>query len=87
MNNFTVEFYINKEWVRNDRAVFTPKFANLLDEQLDEATIALKGDSTPYYQPFTLVKITITNNPEAKVSNKKQISIFNSQEIKISQTK
>ena len=85
MNNFTVEFFINRQWETNNRAVFTPKFANLLDEQLDEATITLKGDSTAYYKPFTLVRITITNNPEAKVTNQKQTSIFNSKEINISQ--
>ena len=85
MNNFTVEFYINNEWVRNDRAVFTPKFANLLDEQLDEATITLKGDSKDYYKPFTLVKITITNNPECKLSISDEELLWDNRETKVEQ--
>jgi hypothetical protein len=83
MNNFTVEFFINRQWVTKNRAVFTPKFANLLDEQLDEATITLKGDSTPYYTPFRLVRITITNNPEAKVSESKSELIKNQKETSV----
>lgn len=86
MNNFTVEFFINRQWVTNNRAVFTPKFANLLDEQLDEAIIALKGDSTAYYTPFTLVRITITNNPEAKVSKSRFNLITNQKETSVNST-
>lgn len=85
MNNFTVEFFNSnlKQWEKTNRAVFTAKFANLLDEQLDEATIALKGDSTPCYTPFTLVRITITNNPEAKVSKSKFDLISNQKETSV----
>ncbi len=68
MNNFKVEIYDNKTKQYKDYtnfAVFPLKFANLLDEQLDEATLTLKGVSIVYFQPLSRVKITITNSPEA----------------------
>lgn len=70
MINFKIEILNpkTKSYEVKPSAVFTPKFANILDEQLDEATITLKGDTTAYYEPFTRVKVTITNTPECKVT-------------------
>ena len=41
------------------------KMGNLLDERLDEVNLTLRYISTPYFEPQTLVKIYIVNNPEA----------------------
>lgn len=41
------------------------KMGNLLDERLDEVNLTLRYISEPYFEPQTLVKIYITNNPEA----------------------
>lgn len=67
MINFRVEIYdaTTKEYIHKRNAIFPPKFAELLDEQLDECQIEIKGDSVEYYKAFTRVRITITNNPEA----------------------
>lgn len=42
------------------------KEAELLDEQLDEATITLKRVNFEFLNPLTIVRITIENFPEAK---------------------
>ena len=78
MINFQVEIYNykTKAYEIKPSAVFTPKFANLLDEQLDEATITLKGDLTAYYQPLTKVKITITNKPDCKLTQSQYTAIM-----------
>ncbi len=88
MNNFTIEIFNpkTKQFERNDRAVFAPKFANLLDEQLDESLIMIKGDTTAYYKPFTWFKITIINNPECKLSWDKEEEIYNNRETQIDQS-
>lgn len=66
MINFRVEIYdaTTKAYIHKRNAIFPPKFAELLDEQLDECQIEIKGDSVEYYKAFTRVRITITNNPE-----------------------
>jgi hypothetical protein len=72
MNNFKVEIYdnVNKEYVDyTSKAVFPLKFADLLDEQLDECELTLKRVLTPFINPLTLVRVTITNSPKAKYSS------------------
>lgn len=83
MINFKVEIYNHKDktYETKPSAVFTPKFANLLDEQLDEATITLKGDLTAYYQPLTRVRIIITNNPECKLTQAQARNIADNKEL------
>lgn len=70
MNNFKV--FIDKERTGQKSkfvdytpfAVFPPKFANFLDEQLDEANITLKQIKDEVFEPFTRVTITLqTANP------------------------
>lgn len=71
MNNFKVEIYNNQSKVYEDYtayAVFSLKGANLLDEQLDEINLLLKGVAVKHYQPLTRVKITIYNAPECKIT-------------------
>ena len=47
-------------------AVFPFKFANLLDEQLDEASLQLTRVPKGAFQPLTRARITLTNSPSAK---------------------
>ena len=67
MNNCKVEIYENKSWVDYTKYMIASfKFANLLDEALDEGTITLKRvENKPFFSPMTRVKITITNSPLA----------------------
>lgn len=74
MNNFKVEIYNNQTKAYEDYtafAVFPFKVANLLDEQLDEANLTLKGITNKYFQPQTRVRITITNFPECVITESK----------------
>lgn len=71
MNNFKVEIYNNQSKVYEDYtayAVFSLKGANLLDEQLDEINLLLKGVAVKHYQPLTRVKIAVYNAPECKIT-------------------
>ena len=89
MNTFKVEIYNNKSKQYEDHtlyAVFPLKFANLLDEQLDEANLTLKGLALDCFQPFTRVKITITNNPEAIVTEDIAQSLPNENPSKVIRT-
>lgn len=65
MNNYKIEIYQDGAWVQY-RAEFPIKFANLLNEQLDEAEIRLKRVAVQYFKPLTKVKITLINTPLAK---------------------
>lgn len=74
MNNFRVEIYNNQTKAYEDYtafAVFPLKVAHLLDEQLDEANLTLKGITSKYFQPQTRVRITITNFPECVITESK----------------
>lgn len=69
MNNFAVQIINNENKTYYDYtkyAVFPLKFANLLDEQLDECELILKRVPKDYFDPLTLVRVTITNSPKAK---------------------
>lgn len=67
MNNCKLEIYENKTWVDYTKYMIASfKFANLLDEALDEGTITLKRvENKPFFSPMTRVRITITNSPLA----------------------
>lgn len=67
MNKYTVEIYNpkSKSWDPY-RAVFPLKFANLLDERLDEAEVFIKRVPLQYFLPQTKVRITLKNTPPAK---------------------
>lgn len=65
MNNYKIEIYQDGAWVQY-RAEFPIKFANLLNEQLDEAEIRLKRVAVQYFKPLTKVRITLINTPPAK---------------------
>lgn len=51
-----------------DYAIYPLKWANLLDERLDEATLTLKfvpkSKQDGVFRPLSLVKLTITNSPD-----------------------
>ena len=69
MNNFKVEIYNENLRVYEDYskyAVFPTKMGELLDEQLDEFEVILKRVKSEYFNPLTLVRITLINNPKAK---------------------
>ena len=55
-----------KGWVDYSKyLVAPPKFAQLLDEQLDEATISLKKIRKDIFNPNTICRLTIINTPES----------------------
>ena len=69
MNNFTIEIYNHKTKIWEDYtkyAIFPLKFADLLDEQLDEANVSLKRVPKGYFDPLSLVRLTLINYPKAK---------------------
>lgn len=71
MNNFKIVIYEPKDkvWVDYSKyAVFPPKFANLLDEQLDEAFVSLKQVPKKYFRQLLKARITFINTPEALFS-------------------
>lgn len=53
------------------------KLGNLLDERLDEANITLRYIDKPYFEPQTLVRVNITNAPEAAYSSEMARNILN----------
>lgn len=68
VNSFKVEIYIDGNWSDYSRkAVFPIKWANLLDERLDEGYITLKNvlQEIPF-RPFTPIRIQFINHPECK---------------------
>lgn len=82
MINFRVEIYDATQgaFIYKKNAIFPPKFAELLDEQLDECQIELKGDSVEYYKAFTRVRITITNSPSAVITENLKNFLINQNE-------
>lgn len=86
MINYSVRI-INENYGRyftdyTSNAVFPIKFANFLDEQLDEAQLTLKRITEKYFKPTTLVEITITNTPEALFSSDDFIRLRDNAETK-----
>ena len=75
MNNFKLEIFDYKQdkYIEYTTAVFPLKFANLLDERLDEAQVMLKRVNVEFFQPFTDVKITIVNSPSAKYNSAQRV--------------
>lgn len=66
MNNQKIEIYVDGEWRDFTANAVQPfKSANLLDEQLDEASVTLKRTNKPYFQPLTRVRITYKTYSEA----------------------
>lgn len=53
------------------------KLGNLLDERLDEVNITLRYIDKPYFEPQTLVRVNITNAPEAAYSSEMARNILN----------
>lgn len=69
MNNLQIEIFNSEtgEWVDyTQNAINDYKWADLLDEQLDESTVTLIRTSDEYILPMTRIKITSVNNPSAK---------------------
>ena len=57
-----------------DYAIYPLKWANLLDERLDEATLTLKfvpkSKQNGVFRPLSVVKLTITNSPDTYQTEK-----------------
>lgn len=74
MNNCKIEIYEKNnnsyQWVDYTKYMIASfKYANLLDEQLDEGTITLKKVlNKAYFKPMTQIRVVITNSPKAKFS-------------------
>ena len=61
---------IDIDGVDYSKYVVSPvKLGNLLDERLDEVNITLRYVDKPYFEPQTLVRVNITNAPEAAYSS------------------
>ena len=72
MNNYKVEIYddITKSFVDYTKYALNPiRHADLLDEQLDEASLTMKQVLAEIFQPLTYVKITHTNISEGIFSD------------------
>ena len=72
MNTFTVKFFDDKtqQWIDyTKKAVFPIKFADLLDEQLDEAELTLKNVPVEYFQPLTIVEYTVQCTTNAPITS------------------
>lgn len=72
MNNYKVEIYddITKSFVDYTKYALNPiRHADLLDEQLDEASLTMKQVPAEIFQPLTYVKITHTNISEGIFSD------------------
>lgn len=69
MNNFSVKIN-NVDYTK--KATFPLKWADLLDERLDECRLTLKNckEETPF-QPLSVVEITLTVSPSCKVTGVK----------------
>ena len=69
MNNVKIEIQINGEWVDYTRKAYNPyKYGDFLDERLEEGLIALKRVSVETFLPLTLVRLTVENFPECKLT-------------------
>ncbi len=67
MNNQKIEIYVDGKWQDFTANAVQPfKLSNLLDEQLDEASVTLKRTNKPYFQPLTRVRITYMTYSEAR---------------------
>ena len=67
MNTLKLELWQNNAWQDISKyLVFPIKWADLLDEQLDETETFIKHLPKEFIQPLTLVKLTITNTPSAR---------------------
>ena len=72
MNNYKVEIYddITKAFVDYTKYALNPiRHADLLDEQLDEASLTMKQVPAEIFQPLPYVKITHTNISEGIFSD------------------
>ena len=86
MNNCKIEIYENKQWVDYTKYIIASfKFANLLDEQLDEATITLKRVlDKAYFKPMTRIRVVATNSPKARYSQEMADKIRLESDLKFS---
>lgn len=64
MNTFSVKIN-NVDYSR--KVYFAPKWANILDERLDEGYIFMKGVTVDNFAPLSFVEVTFINHPSAKV--------------------
>ena len=71
MNTATLQVYNDNTQAYEDYTKYVEfpiKFADLLDEQLDEAEISLKNCPREYFIPLTMVKVEITCTNNAPIS-------------------
>lgn len=89
MINFKIQVYNHASKTYTDYtpfAVFPLKVANLLDEQLDEINLTLKGVSVEYFKPFTEFKIEITNKPDCLLTPAQKTAIRANQGLEVTLT-
>lgn len=73
MTNYSVSVFDEKaqQWIDYTKyAVMPIKFADLLDEQLDEAELTLKAIPVEYFRPLTLVKVNVRCENDAPISSR-----------------
>ena len=72
MNNVKIEIQKDGVWVDYTKRAYNPyKYGDFLDERLEEGLIALKRTTDEYFQPLTLIRLTVENFPECKLSAQK----------------
>lgn len=72
MNNVKIEIQIDGAWVDFTKRAYNPyKYGDFLDERLEEGLIALKRTNIENFTPLTLVKMTVENFPECKLTAEK----------------
>lgn len=89
MINFKIQVYNHASKTYTDYtpfAVFPLKVANLLDEQLDEINLTLKGVSVEYFKPLTEFKIEITNKPDCLLTPAQKTAIRANQGLEVTLT-
>lgn len=90
MNKIKVEIFNESTNVWEDfssHVVYPFKFANLLDEQLDEAELQLQYINRNIFEPLTKVKITILNTPEARFTSDKLGSLLLKSDYTVTEAK
>ena len=67
-NTFTVQIRKNDTWqALTGVTVFPFDFGQLLDERLNEAYLTILNDTTRYYRPNELLKVTLQSGEETTV--------------------
>lgn len=86
MNTATLQVYNDNTQAYEDYTKYIDlpvKFADLLDEQLDEAEISLKNCPREYFNPLTIIKVEITCTNNAPISARQFQKILDRAQTKV----